>query len=193
MWHNRSLFDELKVSAYMGAKRSVCGLQNTPKCASDRGSAPDPTGEVYGAPPTPKSAKEGTPFSISHSTKRLWRLDYAAFGASVWRGIAPKYFPLELYARGPCAPFVLYNSWLEVYRKLITRLHHSRIQLFVTCHAQLDGHQLQLNYSWCQWTRYHGFKITEMPLRARIPLTYHFLTCGYVVGFGASKMVSVPL
>ena len=51
LWH-KTLFDKLEASAYRFKKeRSEAGLQNTPKCISSQGSAPDHTRGTYDGPP----------------------------------------------------------------------------------------------------------------------------------------------
>jgi len=79
MWHE-TLFDELKASVYIGAKRS---FQNTPKCVS-KGSAPEPAGKLTMLPRPSSRLGRGHPFhSLPHPTLRHRRLDLAGI-------IAPK-------------------------------------------------------------------------------------------------------
>ena len=57
---------------------------NTPKLVFGRGSAPDPAGGAYDAPPDPL-VSWGDPLPIPFPSRRLRRLDLGAFGASVVR------------------------------------------------------------------------------------------------------------
>jgi len=65
------------------ATRSVLWPKICRKCDSGRGSVPDPAGGAHDAPPDPLVGWGAEPIPIPHSTRRLWRLDARAFGASI--------------------------------------------------------------------------------------------------------------
>ena len=74
---------------YFSSMLQICGYQvrffqppNTPKLVFGRGSAPDPAGGAYDAPPD-HLVGWGHPLPIPFPPRRLRRLDLGAFGASV--------------------------------------------------------------------------------------------------------------
>jgi len=82
---------KIYISDYcIAAKRAFCGLQNTPKCLSGRGSTPEPAGGTHDAPTVPSAwAGVGTPLLMPNSSRWLRRIDSLAFGARFGMALPP--------------------------------------------------------------------------------------------------------
>ena len=92
MWYE-TLFDELKASVYRCKKERSVAFKIRQNHAFPARNLPRTPLQAQFAPLDPQSAREGTFLSIPHPTSRLRQ---SPLGASIWWGISPKYFCVEL-------------------------------------------------------------------------------------------------